>query len=186
MSQTTRCKQQTILCDQPGYQLTGAQRTSQALVRASYGHLWDTAALSQPENFSPQSCVISLLLKKPRCENVQPQSGEMFAPGNHVHTTKNAFSILAGKISRELYDCLYQEDHLLTEAQHSHTQLLVEGLCRLLKTSRVCSSSVQIVIKQLSHAFSIVPTDQSGVTLAHAHYSPVGDHRGYKATLHIL
>ncbi|MED6270973.1 hypothetical protein CHARACLAT_015646, partial [Characodon lateralis] len=43
-----------------------------------------------------------------------------------------------------------------------------------------------IGIKQLSHAFSIVPTDQRGVTLAYTHYSPVGGHRRYKATLHTV
>ncbi|MEQ2230947.1 hypothetical protein ILYODFUR_034430 [Ilyodon furcidens] len=87
-------------------------------------------------------------------------------------------------ISRELYDRLCQEDPLLTGAQHSHTLLLADRLRPLLKTDRVCTSSVQIGIKQLSQAFSIVSTDQRGVTLSYAHYSPVGGHRNYKATLH--
>ncbi|MED6282566.1 hypothetical protein CHARACLAT_033449 [Characodon lateralis] len=87
---------------------------------------------------------------------------------------------------RELYDRMCQEDPLLTQAQHSHTLLLADGLRPLLKTARVCTSSVQIGIKQLSHALSIVPTDQRGVKLAYAHYSPVECHRSCKATLHTL
>ncbi|MEQ2297836.1 hypothetical protein AMECASPLE_038776 [Ameca splendens] len=97
-----------------------------------------------------------------------------------------AFWLENSSTSRELSDRLCQKNRLLTEAQHSHTLLLADGLRPLLKTARVCTSSVQIGIKQLSQAFSIVPTDQRGVTLAYAHYSPVGDHRSHKTTLHTL
>ncbi|MED6255370.1 hypothetical protein ATANTOWER_008776 [Ataeniobius toweri] len=111
--------------------------------------------------------------------------------GVHLETTFIPELLLAfwlGKLStgRELYDRLCQEDPVLTEAQHSHTLLLADGLCPLLKTARVCTSSVHSGIKQLTHAFSIVPTDQRGVTLSYAHYSPVGGHRSCKATLHPL
>ncbi|MEQ2235161.1 hypothetical protein ILYODFUR_038834 [Ilyodon furcidens] len=73
-----------------------------------------------------------------------------------------AFWLENSSTSRELYDRLCQKDPLLTEAQHSHTLLLADGLHPLLKTARVCTSIVQIGIKQLSHALSIIPTDQRG------------------------
>ncbi|MEQ2290066.1 hypothetical protein AMECASPLE_039538 [Ameca splendens] len=114
---------------------------------------------------APPRCSHALLgsLKNPGVNTYNPKVVE----GAHLETmfipeVLLAFWLGNSSTIRELYDRLCQKDPLLTEAQHSHTLLLADGLRPLLKTARMCTSSVQIGIKQLSHAVDIVPTDQRG------------------------
>ncbi|MED6234083.1 hypothetical protein ATANTOWER_021864 [Ataeniobius toweri] len=139
-----------------------------ALIRSSLRHLWCTAPPSHPGNSSPRSHASFLCSLKDT--GVKPYNPKV-VEGVHLETTFIPEVLLAfwkekALFSRELYDQLCQENSLLTESQRSHILLPADNLRRLFKIAGVCTFSVQIGIKQLSQAFSIVLKDQRGIILA--------------------
>ncbi|MEQ2316823.1 hypothetical protein AMECASPLE_036508 [Ameca splendens] len=103
-AKTIWSKQQTILCDQAA----SLEEPKEPLKPLSEPDMGTSGTHLYPATQKTPPCShVSLLcsLKKPRSENLQPQSGGRCTPGNPVHT-RSASSILTGKIYQPVESCM--------------------------------------------------------------------------------